>query len=230
MKALTSLEGRVTVALTLSALGAAAVAAIAARWLAPPLAALAGLLLVVPFILWGAHRLTRPWVRVVSAVRDGIVSLRDRDFSLSIARTRDGELDALAQAYNSLGEFLRRERLDLYQRELLLDTVMQSSPLAMVLSDAGGRVVYSNVAARALLNGGRKLEGLALNTVLEAAPAALRAALGGGGDTLFTMDVAGEAEVYHLSQRRFLLNARAHQLLLLKQLQSDRNIRKLIRM
>jgi nitrogen fixation/metabolism regulation signal transduction histidine kinase len=54
--------------------------------------------------------------------------------------------------------------------------------------------------------------------VLEAAPAALRAALGGGGDTLFTMDVAGEAEVYHLSQRRFLLNARAHQLLLLKQL------------
>ena len=95
---------------------------------------------------------------------------------------------------------------------------MQSSPLAMVLSDAGGRVVYSNVAARALLNGGRKLEALELHGLLEASPAALRAALGGGGDTLFTMEVAGEAEVYHLSQRRFLLNARAHQLLLLKQL------------
>ena len=218
MRVPTSLEGRVAVALTLSALAAAGVAALAARWLAPPLAALAGLLVSAPFILWGARRLTRPWVRVVSAVRDGIVSLRDRDFSVSVARTRDAQLDALTDAYNSLGELLRRERLDLYQRELLLDTVMQSSPLAMVLSDDGERVVYSNVAARALLNGGRKLEGLSLGALLAAAPAALRAALGGGGDTLFTMDVAGEAEVYHLSQRRFLLNARAHQLLLLKQL------------
>jgi len=208
----------VAVALTLSALAAALVAALAARWLAAPLAGLAGVLVSAPFILWGAHRLTRPWVRVVSAVRDGIVSLRDHDFSVSVARTRDAELDALTDAYNSLGELLRRERLDLYQRELLLDTVMQSSPLAMVLSDAGARVVYSNLAARELLNGGRKLEGLSFSAVLEAAPAALRAALGGGGDTLFTMDVAGEAEVYHLSQRRFLLNARAHQLLLLKQL------------
>jgi two-component system, NtrC family, nitrogen regulation sensor histidine kinase NtrY len=218
VRAPSSLEGRLAVALALSALGAAAVAALAARWLAPPLAALAGLLALAPFILLGARRLSRPWVRVVSAVRDGIQSLRDHDFSLSIARTRDAELDALTEAYNSLGELLRRERLDLYQRELLLDTVMQSSPLAMVLSDAGGRVVYSNVAARALLNAGRKLEGLALEGLLGTAPAPLRAALGSGGDTLFTMEVAGEPEVYHLSQRRFFLNARAHQLLLLKQL------------
>jgi two-component system, NtrC family, nitrogen regulation sensor histidine kinase NtrY len=213
-----SLEGRLAVALTVSALGAAAVAAFAARWLPPLLAALSGLFVLVPFIILGARRLSRPWVRVVSAVRDGIQSLRDHDFSVSIARTRDRELDALTAAYNSLGELLRRERLDLYQRELLLDTVMQSSPLAMVLSDAGGRVVYSNVAARALLNAGRKLEGLALAALLEACPSALRAALGSGGDTLFTMEVAGEPEVYHLSQRRFFLNARAHQLLLLKQL------------
>jgi len=208
----------VAVALTLSALAAAVVAAFAAHWLPPFLAALAGVFVAVPLILFGARHLSRPWVRVVSAVRDGIQSLRDHDFSLSIARTEDAELDALTQAYNSLGELLRRERLDLYQRELLLDTVMQSSPLAMVLSDAGGRVVYSNVAARALLNAGRKLEGLALQGLLEASPAALRAALGSGGDTLFTMAVAGEPEVYHLSQRRFFLNARAHQLLLLKQL------------
>jgi two-component system nitrogen regulation sensor histidine kinase NtrY len=208
----------VAVALTLSALAAAVVAAFAAHWLPPFLAALAGVFVAVPLILLGARHLSRPWVRVVSAVRDGIQSLRDHDFSLSIARTEDAELDALTQAYNSLGELLRRERLDLYQRELLLDTVMQSSPLAMVLSDAGGRVVYSNVAARALLNAGRKLEGLALEGLLEASPAALRAALGSGGDTLFTMAVAGEPEVYHLSQRRFFLNARAHQLLLLKQL------------
>ncbi len=86
MKLRSSLAGRVAVALAASALAAAAVAAFATRWLNLPLAALAALLLVAPLILWGARRLTRPWVQVMGAVRDGIVSLRDRDFSLSIAR------------------------------------------------------------------------------------------------------------------------------------------------
>jgi len=131
---------------------------------------------------------------------------------------KDAELSGLIEAYNSLGELLRRERLDLYQRELLLDTVIQTTPLSMVLTDDGGRVVYSNVAARQLLRAGRKLEGLPFAALVADAPPALAAALGCGGDTLLTMDIAGEPEVYHLSQRTFLLNARPHRLVLLKQL------------
>jgi nitrogen fixation/metabolism regulation signal transduction histidine kinase len=144
--------------------------------------------------------------------------LHDRDFSVSVAATPDVELSALTSAYNSLGEVLRRERLDLYQRELLLDTVIQTTPLAMVLVDDGDRVVYSNVAARQLLHGGHKLEGLEFEGALAVSPPPLREALGSGADTLFTMEVGEEAQVYHLSQRRFLLNARPHRLVLLKQL------------
>ena len=213
-----SLAGRATAALALIAAVAAGGAALAARWLAPVPAALAGVLAAVPLLLWLARRITRPWVQVVRAVRDGIVSLRDHDFSTSIGSTPDVELTALTNAYNSLGDLLRRERLDLYQRELLLDTVIQTTPLSLVLTDAGERVVYSNVAARQLLRSGRKLEGLDFAAVLTGSPAPLREALAGGGDTLFTMDVDGEPQVYHLSQRRFLLNARPHRLVLLKQL------------
>ena len=209
---------RLAAALILTALLASILTNIAARWLAPLPATLAAMLVCVPIALWAARRATRPWGRVLHAVRDGILSLRDRDFSISIAASGDRDLDELTQAYNSLGELLRRERLDLYQRELLLDTVIQSSPLCMLLTDASERVVYSNTAARQLLHDGRKLEGLAFSALLEEAPAPLCEALAGGGDTLFTMDVAGEAQVYHLSQRRFVLNARPHRLLLLKQL------------
>ncbi|HUJ52173.1 MAG TPA: ATP-binding protein [Steroidobacteraceae bacterium] len=213
-----SLAGRAAAALAVVAALSAAVTALAAHWLPPLPAALAGILAAAPLLLWLARRITRPWVRVLRAVRDGIVSLRDRDFSISVGATPDVELTALVSAYNSLGELLRRERLDLYQRELLLDTVIQSTPLAMVLTDDGGRVVYSNVVARQLLRGGRKLEGLEFVGVLADAPAPLREALSGGGDTLFTMEVEGEAQVYHLAQRGFLLNARPHRLVLLKQL------------
>src|SRR5580700_1884065 len=205
-----SLAGRTAGALALTATLAAAATALAGRWLHPVLAALVGLACAAPLLLWLARRVTRPWVRVLRAVRDGIHSLRDRDFSVSVGSTPDSELTALTSAYNSLGEVLRRERLDLYQRELLLDTVIQSSPLSMLLTDAGGRIMYSNVAARQLLRTGRKLEGLDFAAVLADSPAPLREALAGGGDTLFTMEVAGEPQVYHLSQRGFLLNARPH--------------------
>jgi len=213
-----SLAGRAAAALALSAALAAALTAVASRWLAPLPAALTGVLAVAPLLLWLARRVTRPWVRVLRAVRDGILSLRDHDFSVSVRATTDAELTGLVSAYNSLGELLRRERLDLYQRELLLDTVIQTTPLSMVLQDAAGRIVYSNVAARQLLRAGRKLEGLEFAAVLANSPAPLREALAGGGDTLFTMEVGGEPQVYHLSQRGFLLNARPHRLVLLKQL------------
>jgi two-component system, NtrC family, nitrogen regulation sensor histidine kinase NtrY len=213
-----SLAGRAAAALAASGVLAAAVTALALRWLPPLPAALCGSAAVALLAGWLAQRITRPWVRVVRAVRDGIMSFHDRDFSVSIAPAADAELHALTSAYNSLGEVLRRERLDLYQRELLLDTVIQTTPLALVLTDDRSRVIYSNVAARQLLRSGHKLEGLDFEGVLAATPAPLRDALGSGGDTLFTMEVAGEAQVYHLAQRRFLLNARPHRLVLLKQL------------
>jgi nitrogen fixation/metabolism regulation signal transduction histidine kinase len=78
--------------------------------------------------------------------------------------------------------------------------------------------VYSNIAARQLFHGGRKLEGLDFMALIEQSPAPLREALTSNADTLFTMDVDGEPQVYHLSQRRFHLNAQPQQLLLLKQL------------
>jgi two-component system, NtrC family, nitrogen regulation sensor histidine kinase NtrY len=213
-----SFAGRLAGALALTAVVAASLAALAARWLPTLPAVLVGFAAALPLALSLGRQLPRRWVRLLQALHDGIVSLRDRDFSVSVSAVEDAELAGLIEAYNSLGELLRRERLDLYQRELLLDTVIQATPLALVLTDDGGHIVYSNVAARQLLHSGRKLEGLLLAAVLAGAPAPLAAAIGGGGDTLFTMEIAGEPEVYHLSQRSFVLNARPHRLLLLKQL------------
>jgi two-component system nitrogen regulation sensor histidine kinase NtrY len=215
----TSLAGRMALALALVAVVGSTAAVVAARWLPSPVGSVAaGVLVAGVLALWLARTVTRPWSRVLQAVHDGIVSLRDRDFSVSIGRTSDDELGQLISAYNSLGDLLRRERLDLFHRELLLDTVIQTTPLVTVLTNAAGRVVYSNVAARQLLHGGRKLEGLDFVELTAAAPAALREALAGESDRLFTIEICGEPEVYHLSQRKFLLNVQPHRLILLKQL------------
>jgi nitrogen fixation/metabolism regulation signal transduction histidine kinase len=214
-----SLAGRVIAILVLATLIASAVGALAAHGLkSAALGFLAGAVLTLPLIAWLGLRVSRPWTQVLEAVSSGIGSLRDRDFSVSIAPQGNRELVELVSAYNSLGDVLRRERLDIYQRELLLDTVLQTTPLALTLTNTAGRIVYGNIAARQLLRGGRKLEGLALETLLEGSPAALREALKSTGDTLFTMEIAGEPEVYHLSRRSFVLNGQPHELVLPKQL------------
>ncbi|HEY1283918.1 MAG TPA: ATP-binding protein [Steroidobacteraceae bacterium] len=213
-----SLAGRVAAAVVLTALVAVGVTAALSQWLSPWIAIVLAVAVATPVALWIGRHATRPWRHVVQALRDGVASLRDHDFSISIGHSSDDELGELVRAYNSLGELLRRERLDLHQRELLLDTVIQTTPLALVLTNSSGRIVFSNLAARQLLFGGRKLEGLDIVSVLEQAPAPLREAVAGETDTLFTMQLAGEAEVFHLSQRRFVLNAQRHRLMMLKQL------------
>lgn len=81
-------------------------------------------------------------------------------------------------AHNELAAALRQQRAHLVQRELLLDTVMQNSPVALVLIDANDRIAYANLAARHLLSGGRSLQGLKFADALIQAPAALRGAAG----------------------------------------------------
>ena len=215
----TSLAGRAVIGLGLTALLVAIVTAATGYFFhTPVIAALAGLLAASPLVVWLATLVTRPWSRVIRAVSDGIVSMRDHDFSVSIRKVSNDEIGDLVAAYNALGDLLRRERLDLHQRELLLDTVIQATPLVIVLTNSSDRVVYSNIAARQFFNGGRKLEGLDFLELLQQSPDPLREAVTGNSDTLFTMEVEGEPQVYHLSQRRFHLNAQPQQLLLLKQL------------
>jgi len=214
-----SIAGRVGLVLAAQTLITAGLTVAALRGLASPaLGLVLALLVCVPVLAWLAGRAARPWRKTLAAVGGAIGALREKDFSVNIAAPRIEELRGLVAAYNGLGEALRRERFDLYQRELLLDTVLQTTPHALVLSDDRDRIVYGNIAARALLHGGRKLEGLQLEALLREQPLELRTAVAGTDDTLFTLGTGPDSDVYRFSRRAFLLNARPHQLWLLERL------------
>jgi nitrogen fixation/metabolism regulation signal transduction histidine kinase len=210
-------------------LGANAVAGVLilvlARYLIPVpwIAMVCALLVAVALAAWSGNFVTRRWAGMARALTDGIISLRDRDFSVSVTRATHDEMGELVGAYNDLGDQLRVERQSLYQRELMLDTVIQTTPLALVLTNANDHVLYSNATARQLFNDGRKFEGDRFAAYLDASPAPLREAVQRGGDSLFTLELAGEPQVFHVSQRQFLMNAMPHQLLLFKQLTREIN-------
>jgi nitrogen fixation/metabolism regulation signal transduction histidine kinase len=195
-----------------------------------PLAVLGiSLLCVVPIALITIRSQIQPILSLFRALEGTVASYRDGDFSFSLHWPQNDELSDLIDAHNALGQVLREQRLDLVQRELLLDTMVQNTPVAMLLvADLANRgdqsartIVYANLAARQLLSNGRKLEGHALNDVLDQAAPALIEALGRGGDGLFTAGEGEGEEVYHLARRNFSLNGRRHELLLLRQLTTE---------
>jgi nitrogen fixation/metabolism regulation signal transduction histidine kinase len=195
-----------------------------------PLAVLAiCLLCVVPIALITIRSQIQPILSLFRALEGTVASYRDGDFSFSLHWGQNDELSDLIDAHNALGQVLREQRLALVQRELLLDTMVQNTPVAMLLvadlanrGEQGARTIaYANLAARQLLSEGRKLEGHALNEVLEKAAPALIEALGRGGDGLFTAGEGEDEEVYHLARRNFSLNGRRHELLLLRQLTTE---------
>ena len=183
---------------------------------------------------WTLRRATAPVRSLLRALSGTTSSYRDGEYNFSVYWPGNDELGDLVQAHRELGDVLREQRQGLVQRELLLDTMVQNTPVSMLLLANGGdgvqRVMFSNLAARKLLHNGWKLEGQAMQNVLETMPVELRDAIERGGDSLFAVrgpgDLDDEADdddeqVYHLSRRSFHLNGRPHDLLLIRLLTAE---------
>ncbi len=183
---------------------------------------------------WTLRRATAPVRSLLRALSGTTSSYRDGEYNFSVYWPGDDELGDLVKAHRELGDVLREQRQGLVQRELLLDTMVQNTPVSMLLLANGGdgiqRVVFSNLAARKLLHNGWKLEGQRMDDVLETMPVELRDAILRGGDSLFAVRMAEEdgqepdeddEQVYHLSRRSFHLNGRPHDLLLVRLLTAE---------
>ncbi len=224
-----SLAGRVLAWMLPLLLATIAMPLVLAHWLQDAwLAGLVAALVLLPLALWASRRALQPLHALFRALAGSVNSYRDGEFNFGIHWHGKDELGELVQAHAALGDVLRDQRQSLVQRELLLDTMVQNTPVAMLLVAAGGdgerRVVFANLAARKLLRGGWKLEGQRFDELLAQAPVEMREAMGRGGDSLFAIgsdDSDEEEQVYHLARRQFHLNGRRHELLLLRLLTSE---------
>lgn len=200
---------------------AALSSALLTRWLPEWAAALLPALLVSALFGWKLWRTVAPMRALFRALAGTVASYRDGDFGFGITWDKYSELVELVDAHNALGDALREQRVSLVQRELLLDTIVQNTPVSMVLVDESGRIVLGNLAARKLLGDGRRLEGRAFEEILTAAPQPLRDAIDHGGDGIFAVGDEDNEDIFHLSRRGFRLNGRQHELVLLRQLTAE---------
>jgi two-component system nitrogen regulation sensor histidine kinase NtrY len=171
---------------------------------------------------------TDPATSILRAVSDGLLSFTEREYGMRLAAPNADEvLGELVRRFNKLGEALRTEHNDRYQREILLETVLETTSMAIVLCNEALRIIYANGAARELFGEGRKLDGEDFRAILAAAPAAFRRAIEQETDAIFSVETAagpedagrvGAPETYHLARRYFQLSMQPHILFILKPL------------
>lgn len=223
-----SLAGKLALVVALDVAAVAGVAAFAARLGFPPLSIfLASLGVGLPLAVWSLARAWKPIRATLSALADGVGSFQENDFSLRLAPGRADELGDLVALYNRMGDALRVGHNEIFQRELLLDTLLQGAPMAIFLVNELDRIVYANAAARHLLGGGRRLQGRSFAEVIAAAPEGARGPLSAGRDSVFTWGAIREdgddgpgadEETYRVLHRGFQLHTQQNRLVVIERI------------
>jgi nitrogen fixation/metabolism regulation signal transduction histidine kinase len=155
----------------------------------------------------------------LSALETGLLNLKDREFSTTLNYNNKDELGHMCELFNETVEKLRQEKHWLYQRELLLDKITQSSPEVLFLINDQKQIVFSNIAARHFFQMQTSLEGANISELFAQAPQGAQAAIEDNKEGLFSLVKEDqEPETWHMSTGQFLLNNQAHTLYILKQM------------
>ena len=217
-----SFRARVLVAIFATAVIAVVSGFLALQFGVPALAASAvGLLVAAPFALYAAGRIVHGVDQSLIGLDDGLRAFTDNDFSMRLASIGEDRLATVKKLYNAVADVLRTQRNDVYQKELLLDTILQRTPVAVVLVSTADRIVYSNTAARELFASGGRLDGHRFSEIVAGLATPMRDAIDSRTDAIVSVRTGERDETFHLSQRTFQLNTIEHRLVLVERLTAE---------
>lgn len=153
--------------------------------------------------------------------------------ALAMARAR---MARLAREHAQLRAQSTQEAALARQRQALLRSLLDASPLAVVLCADSGLVVYENAAARRMFFGGQAGEGHNFLRLVAEGPEPFRAALLSASDEMVGLTVDGQRETYHFARRTFPFDGAPHSLLVVRSMtrEMDRHdievLRKVVRL
>ena len=168
--------------------------------------------------------------QILQALLHGLRNLQDGDFSISLAIPKENKAnksqDEVLALFNQVTDKLRQEKQSIYQRELLLDKVVNASDVVTVLVNHRDTIIFSNRAAEHFFKQ-KSMLGLSWENLLnETLPelilhhdkdnAIIQLLL---NDSSVNGDPSAKTEQsWHLSRHHLKLHGSRHQLTLLKPL------------
>jgi len=172
--------------------------------------------------------------KTLIALFDGLQNLQDGDFSFSLTEDLQQKSNAqqhqLIARFNQVTEKLREEKQSLYQRELLLDKVVNASDVVTVLINHRNTIIFSNRAAQHFFDSNVLLGQLWLELLEQKMPDLLehqdksnaiiqlmiKEAMEHTNHISDPSDAIKIEQSWHLSNHQLKLHGSSHQLILLK--------------
>jgi len=109
-------------------------------------------LCTVLLLVFQVSRANQQYQQTYHALHNGLRNLQDGDFAISLAvpkeQTNNQQQVQLLTLFNQVTEKLRDDKQSLYQRELLLDKVVNASDVITVLVNHRDTIIFANRAAQ----------------------------------------------------------------------------------
>ncbi|MDK1285900.1 ATP-binding protein [Pseudoalteromonas sp. B95] len=164
------------------------------------------------------------FLQALDALQIGLLNFKDGDFSNQLAYQSKDSFGDLCHLYNETAKQLRNEKQWLYQREMMLDKMLQSAPQALLLVDENETVVFANPSAQKLMASSIALEGKSIKSLCPETPREIIDAIEQGTDGLVSVaPSSGEEQMWHSTVGKLLLNNQPHNLFIFKQLTKELN-------
>lgn len=173
------------------------------------------ILLLVTFSLFNQQH--KRHQMIIHSLDHGLQSLRDNDFSVSLSQQKEATYNPLINAFNQTSANLRDERQRLYQREMMLDKVLNASPMVTILVDHRDTIVFTNNSAQQAFKLNDSIVGRQWNKLVASLAPEFQHALNHQGETIFTLtDKQGSQQAWHVTSSSVTIHQARHQLFILK--------------
>lgn len=171
--------------------------------------------LLVSFLLF--KKQNKRHCAILQSLDHGLQSLRDNDFSVSLNQQKEAHYNSLITTFNQTSEKLREERQRLYQREMMLDKVLNASPMVTILVDHRDTIVFTNNSAQQAFALNGSILGHKWTNLISSLAPEFQQALGHSGESIFTLtDSDGMQQAWHVTSSSVTIHQAQHQLFLLK--------------
>lgn len=154
---------------------------------------------------------------ILQSLDHGLQSLRDNDFSVSLSQQKESTYTPIINAFNQTSANLRQERQRLYQREMMLDKVLNASPMVTILVDHRDTIVFTNNSAQQAFELNGSIVGRNWTSLVESLAPEFQHALNHQGESIFTLtDHQGTQQAWHVTNSSVTIHQAHHRLFLLK--------------
>ena len=191
-------------------------------------------LLLLSLALVDIWRFKQYQSQTVRSLMQGLRSLNDGDFSISLVASNKFVSQPAIDEFNVVVDKLRTERSHLYQREMLLDKLVNSANVVTLLLNQRDTLVFCNTAARHFYNKQHELIGENRDALCQGdyqvlAPYLAKARQQDQDALIYLPDPQNILQAWHLTSSKLSLQGAQHVLLLIKPISDQLNKQELDR-